>query len=477
MPEEHPFYYWLIENFSPYFILYFAIINFCYAVFLFIGSMRVFYRKYVLSKELPNHTIEINQLPKLTFIIPALNEQDKILDKLENTLALDYPSKEIIIVDDGSTDDMIDVLKKNLQLILIPKTYDDKLSTQSIKAIYQSKKHREIFVIAKEHGKKHDALNAGVNAATSDFVITTDVDTFIDEKEFKTLIRPLFSDPNAVAVGASVRVKNGVSFQATQAKTQKFPQSILSGLQAIEYLRSFFIRMGIDGINAGFVISGCFTIFPTKLLIEVSGFAPTVAEDMEIIIRFQRILRKKKVPFKIFYVPDPVVWTEVPDTLRKLGRQRANWQRGLMESFWFHKPLFFNPFYKMAGIAAYPFGLIFEILEPFIELLGFVTIITGYYLGLLGGDYFFLLIAFSYGFTFFISVSCLFIEELSFDKFPKMRTTIALIALSLYENIGYRQLNLIWRLKGIMDFILRLPFLIKANSKLKKAITNAIRQK
>ena len=477
MPEEHPVYLWMINYLGPLFIVYFGIINFCYAIFLFIGSLRIFYRRYLIAKEIsPNH-INIDVLPQLTFVIPTYNEGIKILEKLDNTFALDFPSKEIIVVDDGSLDNTIEILKRNYHLIEIPKTYDDKITTQFVKAIYRSQKHPNLLIISKAHGEKFDALNAGLNASTSDYTITTDVDTFINEKDFSKLIRPLFSDIHAAAVGVSVGVKNGVFFRSHQEDSQKSPKSILTGLQAIEYLRAFFIRMGIDGVNAGFVISGCFAIYPTKLLLDISGFARTVAEDMEIIIRLQRILRKKKKPFKIFYIPDPIVWTEVPETHKKLGKQRANWQKGLMESFWFHKSLFLNPCYKMAGLAAYPFGLFFEILEPIVELLGFITIISGYFLGILNVNYFWLLISFSYGFTFFMSISCLFIEELSFDRFSKIKTTISLIFLSLLENMYFRQIELIWRLKGFIDFFLSLPSIMKENTQLKKAIKKALKAK
>jgi cellulose synthase/poly-beta-1,6-N-acetylglucosamine synthase-like glycosyltransferase len=457
---------WLIVNISPFFIIYFAIINFAHTVFLFIGSIKVFYRKYSLFLEQSQIDSKFETLPKFSFIIPSFNEEKKIEEKIKNTLALENPEKEVIIVDDGSVDKTFFILNQILDLVAIPKLYEDQLSTKPVKAVYQSKKHPNFFVIQKENGKKFDAVNAGLNLATGDFVLITDVDTLLDQKEFQNVLRRILTDPDTIAIGASVRVKNGIFFRSNQALFTKFPDSFLIGVQAIEYLRSFFIRMGIDWINDSFIISGCFSIFPRKVLLEVEGFAPTVAEDMEIIIRLQRFFRKKNHRFKIFYIPDPVAWTEVPQSLKKLAKQRANWHKGLMESFFFHKSILFNPFYKSIGLAAYPFGLFFEILEPVVELLGFFTIIGGYFLGLLNIDYVLLLMAFSFGFTFFISISSLFIEELSFDKFPRFKTTIGLLLISAVENLGYRQLNLIWRLKGIFDFFKELPLLIPISKKI-----------
>lgn len=453
MPHEHPILYWMIENLSPWFIVYFALINACYTFFLFIGSIRIFYRKYTLGLEKLPRNLTDQPLGSMTFIIPSYNEQHHLMAKIENTLAVPLVHQEILIVDDGSTDDTLAELIRELELIEIPMTHEILIPCMPIKAVYQSARIPCCKVIAKVHGKKHDALNAGLNFARHPYVITTDVDTMIDGQTFSDLIRPFFSDPRIVALGASVRIKNGIEFHQGQIGQIKLSRSWLAGLQLIEYLRCFFIRIGIDSLNAGFVVSGCFTIFPLSRLIECKGFAPTVAEDMEIIIRLHREMRKKKQPFKVCYMPDPAIYTEVPETLSRLGRQRRQWHRGLMESFAMHPKMFFNPFYGLAGLAAYPFGFFFEILEPLIELAGFITILSGYLMGYLDLEYFLILISFSYGFTFFISISCLFIEELSFDRYPRRLTTGKMIALCALENLGYRQLNLIWRLQGMISFL------------------------
>ena len=457
-----------ILKFSPFFLWYFALINFAYCFFLFIGSMNIFYRRFYLTGTKPIDSVKSIIMPSIGFIIPFFNEDGKIFNKVENLIHLNYPNKKIYLVNDGSKKGLVERLIGQYEFVQIPQLFDNTLETKNIIACYQSKSQTNLFLIDKEHGTKYDALNCGINATDADYLITTDVDTLVDEKGFKSILEPVFSDPTLIACGTSIRILNGYGFSYTKVFFKKFSQGILPIIQTIEYLRSFFIRIGINALNTNFVVAGAFSIFPRKILLELGGFAPTVAEDMEIIMRMQRLMRKHKRPFKIFYIPDPVAWTEVPETLKHLGRQRSNWHRGLIECFWFHKVFFLNPRYGLAGLLGYPFGLFCEILEPLVELIGYISIFFGIYFSYLNYEYVILMLSFSLGFTFFFSISCLFVEELSFNKFPKLKATISLVVFSLFENFGYRQLSIFWRLRGILEFFIQFPRIHKEHLKIKK---------
>jgi cellulose synthase/poly-beta-1,6-N-acetylglucosamine synthase-like glycosyltransferase len=394
----------------------------------------------------------MDTLPKFSLIIPCFNAKHLVQKKIKNSLSLTLPNKEIILVNDGSTDGTIEFLKSEYQLLEIPRFFVREIMTKEIYAIYKSMLHPELIVIDKEHGHKYDTCNVGINASSGDYLIVTDVDTLIDNKGVNQILRPIFSTDNVKSVGVSIRILNGCTVEKGRVHLKKFPSALLPAFQANEYLRSFFIRNGIDLFNTAFCIAGAFSIFPRKTIIDVGGFVNTVADDLEITMRLQKLFRKKKIPFKIFYLPDPVAWTDAPTTLKALERQRANWHRGLLESFWFHKKIAFNPQYGAAGLIGYPFIFLSEVIEPFIELLGYLSILASWYIGILKPIYLLLFLGFSMGFTFFLSISCLFIEELSFNKFPKFRGMLLLVLSSFIENFGYRQLTIFWRVKGIYQF-------------------------
>lgn len=440
---------------DPLFLWYFATVNLIYLFVLLLGAIQIYRRYQELQIEDLTSVLNSNALPKISFITPFYNEADLVVSKVCNLLSLSYRYKEIILVNDGSTDHTMKVLKEYLQLVAIPKLYTDRLQTQEIHAVYQSQLYPEIIVIDKENGRKFDAMNAGLNAATHHLFIATDADTWIDDEGFKALIRPLFTHPDAVAVGASVRIKNGCKMESNQITTAQFPHDFLSAMQTLEYLRSFMMRKGWDVLQGNFVISGAFSIFPRDLIINIGGFCPSVAEDMEIVLRLQRIMRVLKKPCKIFYVPDPVAWTEGPSTWKKLGKQRCNWHRGTAECVWYHKTMMHNPRYGLFGLFVYPFWLWAEVFEPFIEILGFLFIFSGWLLGILSFFSCLLLISITLCFTFVFTILCLFIEEISFKKYKSFNNLVKLILYNFIENIGYRQMTLLWRCRGIIHFFKR----------------------
>jgi len=282
-----------------------------------------------------------------------------------------------------------------------------------------------------------------------------DADTFIDNNSFEALIRPFLSDSKIVAMGASVRIKNGCSIRSNKLSTEVFPQKFLPGVQAIEYLRAFLMREGWDYAGGNFCLSGAFACFVKEVVIKAGGFAPTFGNDLEIIVRLHRVLKETHTSYRILYLPDPVAWTVCPSTLKRLGLQRMLWHRGLMEAMWFHKSLFFNPKYKTFGLFVFPFMFFGEVLEPIVEVIGYLYILVGLILGIVHIQFILLFLCLTWGFTLICNLFCLIIEEFGFDRYTSFKSLIKLFACSLTENLGYRQLTLLWRLNGFRSFIKR----------------------
>jgi len=436
---------------DPLFLIYFAIINVIYIVLYLFGSIRTFFRMREIRREDFKVILRSNSLPEISFIVPAYNEFENIMTTVNCLLSLTYRYKQIIIVNDGSEDETLNLLKYKLDLVSIPKYYEDKLPTKPIRGVYQSRLYPDITVIDKVNGQKFDALNAGLNVCRNDYFCNIDSDTFIDDEGFNALIRPILSSPENVSISATVRIKNGCDVNYNTISTEPFPNNYLATMQAIEYMRSALMRAGWDYAGGNYGFSGAFSCFLKDVVVEAGGFAPTFTNDLEIVIRLQRVLKDKKVAFNIIYLPDPVSWTEGPRTLKALGKQRSIWQRGELESLWFHKRLFFNPKYKAFGLFVYPFLLLGEAIEPLVEIFAYIYIIVGLIVGIVNPNFILLFLAVTLGLIFVGTLFCLIIEELSFRKYST-KSLLYLFFYSLIENFGYRQITLFWRARGTIDF-------------------------
>lgn len=462
---------------DPFFFSYFFIINFVYLLLLIFGTAKIINRNREVRIEDYTALLQSNSLPTISFLVPFFNEDKDILLLVDNLLNLNYLNKEIILINDGSTDKSFEIICEKLDLVKIPIFYSETIKTKLVKGVYKSQSYPEVILIDKENGRKFDALNAALNACKTPFYVTVDADTFINDKDFEALIRPLLTYPELVAVGASVRIKNGCTLDYNRVVTDNIPKNFITGMQSIEYLRSFLLRQGWDYMGGNFVIAGAFSIFSTEVIKKLQGYKDTVADDVEIIMRLNRILKKVKKPFKIMHLPDPAAWTEGPETIKSLGHQRMLWQRGTLESIWYHKELFFNSEYGAFGNFSFPFLVLGDAMECLIELLGYVYILTGLFLGVIILKNILILLALVWGFTVLFTLFCLFVEEFSFSEYPKPRSIFLLFLYSFLENLGYRQLTLLWRLNGFFKFIGRYKEIKRINKEINDSVNTIIKKR
>jgi cellulose synthase/poly-beta-1,6-N-acetylglucosamine synthase-like glycosyltransferase len=171
---------------------------------------------------------------------------------------------------------------------------------------------------------------------------------------------------------------------------------------------------------------------------------------MELVVRLHRLHRATGTRYRIVFVPDPICWTEAPESLRVLRSQRTRWQRGLAESLTLNLGLAFSRRGGAPGWFAFPFMALFEWLGPLIEVAGYAFMLAGLATGLVSGAAFaaFLLLAIGLGVA--LSVCALLLEEISFHIYKRPRELAVLAAAALLENFGFRQLVALWRLEGLL---------------------------
>lgn len=438
-------------------IIYFVIINVTYIILNFVAFFSI--RKNQLKKEVLDieKSFSSEFYKPLSIIVPAYNEQETISENINSILKLNYPEFEIIVVNDGSTDNTIEQLKKDFDLKTFNREYTRKLETEEIKDIYKSLSHPNLLVIDKENGGKGDALNAGVNLSGYPLVCNIDADSLIDSQALLRIVAPFVNDWRVVAAGGTVRIANSCKVENGQVTEVNLSKKYLVRMQVIEYLRAFlFGRVGWAGLNSLLIISGAFGIFKKKHLIKAGGYnTNTVGEDMELVLRLNRKMNKTGRKYKIVFLPEPVCWTQVPETLKTLGSQRKRWHQGLGESLLYNFQMFFNYNYGPSGLVAFPFYFFIELLGPIIEIFGYISIILTFIYGIGGQGVILLFLFSSIMLGILLSLTSLLFEEMTFRKYEKTKDLFILSITAILENFGYKQINSIWRFIGLYRLIKR----------------------
>jgi cellulose synthase/poly-beta-1,6-N-acetylglucosamine synthase-like glycosyltransferase len=393
--------------------------------------------------------------PGISVIAPAYNEEATILESLRSLLLLHYPQFEVIVVNDGSKDRTLATVSAAFDLVPVPITHEQPVQTQPVHGVYRSLLNPDLVVIDKANGGKADAMNAGINAARYPLVCVIDADSVLEELALARASLPFIEDPTTIAAGGIIRIANGCRIESGTVTRVGIPRSWLAGFQVVEYLRAFLAgRVAQSAINALLIISGAFGVFRRDAVIEVGGFRhDTIGEDMEIVTRLHKHYKAAGRPYRVVFQPDPVCWTQAPESPRDLASQRNRWQRGTLQVLSYHRDMMLRPRYGAVGMLALPYFLLFEALGPLIELSGYVVTIGALAFGLLDWRMAQLLFVASVLYGALISLASVMLEEVSFRRYPRVRDLLYLVLLGVIENFGYRQLTSWWRIRGIIDFL------------------------
>jgi cellulose synthase/poly-beta-1,6-N-acetylglucosamine synthase-like glycosyltransferase len=424
------------------------------AAFYLVSSVLAFrfLRRYALRLK----SVDVEDLissgaaPPVALLVPAFNEERSCVESVRALLTLNYPEYEVIVVNDGSTDRTVQNLVEAFDLVRTARLPSADLPTQPIRRILRSQRHPNLWVVDKENGGKSDALNAGLAICRTPLFCTIDADSILEPDALLRATRPFLEDDRVVAVGGIVRVVNGSTVDQGRVRTVRLSPRLLPRLQVVEYLRAFLsARVAWSELNASLIVSGAFGLFRRDLVVAAGGYSTTtVGEDMELVVRLHRTQRTPDFAPRVVFVPDPVAWTECPETLGGLARQRNRWQRGLLESLGRHRRMLFNPRYGAVGMLAFPYFLVLEGIGPVIEIVGYVAFAVTLLLGAWSPTFVaaFLALAVLVGMA--LSAAAVALEELTFRRYPRWVDLLRLFSAAIVENLGYRQLNQLWRLQG-----------------------------
>ena len=401
-------------------------------------------------------------LPTISILAPAYNEEKTIIQNIIGLLNVKYQSFEIIVVNDGSKDNSLQTVIEYFDLVKTNQFYDMQVPTKNVRGIYKSrnKAYNHLTVVDKENGGKADALNAGVNVSKSDLFLAMDVDCIVEPDALLRMVKPFIeeSEVECIASGSVIRVANSCEIEDGIITKVHFPKNIWAKFQVLEYFRAFTLgRMAWSKINGLLIISGAFGLFDRKRAVAVGGYdTSTVGEDLEIVVRMRRYMHEvEKKKYKVAFIPDPLCWTEVPESYRILSRQRNRWTRGAIETIRTHRKLMLNPRYGLIGMLSFPYWVLFEWLAPVVQFfgLGYVLFITIF--GLLNLNTFAIMMLFVISFALMYSFFGIFYEAYTYNKYRGLSYLFKAFIVAFIETLFYQPLNMYFSITGNFDSFFR----------------------
>jgi cellulose synthase/poly-beta-1,6-N-acetylglucosamine synthase-like glycosyltransferase len=435
-------------------IAYFTIRNL--SQFLMSGLAALYLRRYQRRRNPRNIALaaRLAAPPLVSIIVPARNEALTIVESLRALLALDYEPREIVVVNDGSTDDTLSILEATFRLVAAPVAFEQPLNTAPVRGVYRSIDEPSLLVVDKESGgSKADACNAGINAASGTLVLVIDADTILEPDALSRAALPFLENADTVAVGAYVAIANGCRVEHGRVVDVRMPRNWLARFQIVDYMRSFLIfRLACASQNAVTIISGAFGLFLRRAVIEVGGYDHTaIGEDMDLTLRLQRFYRERKRPIRIEFTPLPACWTQAPEDLQSLGAQRRRWRRGLLQVLWRQRHVIGNPRLGAVGLVVLPYTGIVEGLGPVIELFGYLITTIAVVFGVLDWSHYRVVLTVSLLFGGARTLVALLLSDIGTGTYMSTRDLGLLFASVALENFGFRQLNSWWGIVGTME--------------------------
>jgi len=442
----------ILEAVGSFFVLYMMTYSTFLLLSVVVGSS-VLYR----NKQMADLHNEIKQdyYYPVTIIVPAHNEEVTVVDTVRSLLQLDYKLYEIIVVDDGSNDLTAQKLIDAFDLRRVHRPLQRQIACQPEEYIFESQAQKvPVVLVRKKNGGKADALNMGINASRFPYFVCLDADSMLQADALEHIVRPALSDENMVACGGMVRIANGVILENGSVVDYHLPNNILICMQILEYDRSFMAsRLLLDAFNGNLIISGAFGLFKKDIVIAAGGYdSSTLGEDMELVVKLHVFCRKYDIPYTIRYAADAICWSQAPATLNDLRKQRRRWHLGLFQSMWKHRQILLNPEFGVLSYFSFLYFLFYELLSPYIELFGLITVASAFALNLINLSFMIWFFAVYAVFGAVLTMTAFFARIYTQNAKLSFSDVVKALLLCLLENIGLRLLIAFVRMTAFIGY-------------------------
>lgn len=436
--------------------VFFVIYLIGYSSFLFLsvlwGSNRLYTER--RNEKLKNSLHQEFYIP-ISIIVPAHNEEVTVVDTICTLLKQDYKLYEIVIVDDGSEDDTAKRLIEYFHMYKIDRPVRKQIPCKKERAIYEAKQNGiQLTLVLKENGGKADTLNMGINISRYPYFICMDADSMLQRDSLYEIAKPVLEDNRTVACGGQVRISNGVKLVDGKVQDYSLPKKLIVALQVLEYDRSFLAsRIFMDSFNGNLIISGAFGLFQKNMVVLAGGYDnTTMGEDMELVVKLHAFCRLNHLDYRIRYAPAAVCWSQAPGNLPDLARQRRRWHIGLYESLTKYKTAVGKKEFGIMGTVSFLYFWIYELLSPYIEIFGLLTILLSYWVNLINVSFmilFFIVYAlFGCTLTLVAFFSRIHTQQLHIS----FRDGVKAILLSGFELVGLRFILMFVRVNALLGY-------------------------
>lgn len=373
-----------LKGYVSFFNIFISIYVVIYVVYIFISSIvGALYSFKNRKKNALHNYLEHEFYYPMSIIVPAYNEGRTVIQTINNLLKLDYHRFEIVIVDDGSTDNTKEIILN---------TWDFKReANRPIRYQVVCQRINEIYtcnigditltLVSKENGKcKADAFNAGINVSKYPYFVNMDADEILQKDALRVACSTLLEKDNIIGIGGNLKISNDVTFKDAMPIAGGMGHNPIVNMQILEYSRSFQgARIFQNLTNTNLIISGGYGIFKKEAVCNVGGYDPlSRGEDMEMTTKLHHYYRKKGIPYNMAFVPNSICWTQGPANFKDLRNQRQRWHAGLLQTLLKYKTMAFNPRYGLIGLWMIPYMIFYELLSPIISVMGLVAIVSGF---------------------------------------------------------------------------------------------------
>lgn len=436
-----------IKTFLEWVELFFVIYLIGYSTFLFlavvVGSSTLYKKR---RQEILKNTFSKDYYVPVSLISPAYNEEVTVVESVKSLLALEYPLYEILVVDDGSKDETSAKLIEAFDMKKITRPIHRKIPCQDVEFVYETNAYKvPITLIRKKNGGKADALNMGINACRYPYFICMDADSVLQHDSLSKIVRPVLEDSNVVAVGGSVRPANSVRIKDGYVLDYHIPDNLLACMQMLEYDRSFLAsRILFDKFNGSLIISGAFGLFKKDIVIAAGGYDhSTMGEDMELVVNLHNYCTTNEIPYSIKYATDAICWSQVPERLQDLKKQRRRWHLGLFQSMKKHKNMMFNKKFGAVSFISYLYFLVYELFSPYIEVIGVLATLLAFAVDLINVPFMILFYVIYAVFSSVMSITAFFARIQTLDLTISFKDTLKVSLLCGFE-ISFLRFIMVW---------------------------------